>query len=267
LNKFKHVFKNLDVLKRFREDSNTGIITDIDGTISKIAPTPDEAVIEPLIKYYLIQIVDKFKLVAVVSGRSVKDAKGMLDVEGILYVGNHGLEYYKDGKIFIEPEVKKILPKLKKTINKIEHDKICNIPGILFEDKGLCFSIHYRGCEDSENIKRIILEYLKNFDSESLKITEGRKLVELRPLITFNKGSILEKIVRDNNLKKVIYLGDDITDVDAFNKIKEMVTSNEIDGIAIAVKSDEVPSYVIDSADFWLDSVDEVGRFFQWLAK
>lgn len=267
MDKSKHVFRNLDRLISFREDTQTGIITDIDGTISKIAPTPDKAVIEPLIKYLLLKIVDKFRLVAVVSGRSVYDARDMLNIEGILYVGNHGLEYLKDGKLYIEPEVKKILPKIKNIVNKIENNKICNIPGIIFEDKGLCFSIHYRGCEDGENTKRIILEYLKNFESESLKITEGRKLVELRPLITFNKGSILEKIVRDNNLKKVIYLGDDITDVDAFDKIKEMLSSNEIDGIAIAVKSDEVPSYVSDHADYWLDNVDEVGRFFQWLAK
>jgi len=261
------VFKNLDAFTTFKDDPKTGIITDIDGTISKIAPTPDEAVVEPLIKDSISKLVKRFKLVAVVSGRSVEDAQRMLDIDGILYVGNHGLEYLKDGKRYIEPDVVKILPQLKKATEKIQNGDICRIPGILLEEKGVCFSIHYRQCEDSEKTRKIILDCLKKLEQKDLKVTEGRKLVELRPPIAFNKGSILEKIVSDNNLKKVIYLGDDITDVDAFDKIKELVSLNKVDGAAIAVKSMEVPPYVMDHADYWVDNVDEVGKFFLWLTE
>ncbi len=62
-------------------------------------------------------------------------------------------------------------------------------------------------------------------------------------------------------------MGDDITDVDAFNKLRELVSLNKIEGVAIAVKSVEVPPYVVEHADYWVDDVDEVGRFLRWLTE
>ncbi|MGC9517788.1 MAG: trehalose-phosphatase [Methanomicrobiales archaeon] len=267
MSKSKYLFSNLDELKTFRDDIDTAIVTDIDGTISKIAPTPDSAFVDPLIRKFLFKLVGKFKLVAAVSGRCVEDARQMLAIDGILYVGNHGLEYLKDGERYIEPEVVEILPYLNEVAQKIQQEELSEIPGIIFEEKGVCFSIHYRQCKDSEKTKKMILDCLKNLESKDMKVTQGRRLVEIRPPVAYNKGSILEKIIVDNNLKKVIYLGDDITDVDAFDKIKEMVSLNKIKGASIAVESEEVPEYVMDRADYLVNNVDQVGRFFQWLTE
>ncbi|GAJ18617.1 unnamed protein product, partial [marine sediment metagenome] len=66
----------------------------MDGTISQIAPFPDEAVVSSLCRQYLYALVDKLELVAVISGRPLIEVMGMVGVEGLVYVGNHGLEMW-----------------------------------------------------------------------------------------------------------------------------------------------------------------------------
>lgn len=69
-----------------------GLITDIDGTISPIAPSPLEARVSPACRRHLAALAKKLELVAVISGRPAVEARDMVGVEGIVYVGNHGLE-------------------------------------------------------------------------------------------------------------------------------------------------------------------------------
>jgi len=263
----EYLFDHLDVFEKFK-NIDTGIITDIDGTISEIAPTPDKAVVSPIMKDLLGKFVKKFKFMAVLSGRSVTDARRMVGVEGLLYVGNHGLEYLKDNEIYLDPQVEKYLPVLKKVTKEIQEGGLCTLEGILFEDKGICFTIHYRLCEDPEEVRKKILKTVETAkSSKDLKIKEGRKILEIRPPIGHDKGTILQKLVLENHLENVIYLGDDITDSDAFLKLKELKEEGLIDGESIAVISGEIPDYVRENASFFVESVDEVVRFFRWLLR
>jgi trehalose 6-phosphate phosphatase len=266
LAELNYLFDHLDEFERFRKDRKTAIITDIDGTISKIVLDPDKAVISRIMKNTLEKLVNKFHLVGVVTGRNVRNAKEMLEVEGLLYIGSHGLEYLKDNKSYIEPEVEKYLPLIKKVAQDIHTEELSNIKNILFQEKGICLSIHYRNCEDPEGTHRKILDALNEIEGfENFKITEGRKVVEIRPKIGHDKGTILEKLIFENSLEKVIYLGDDVTDVDAFNKLKELKKEGKVDGVCIVVISEEVSEYVKENASFYVDGVDDVQKFFSWL--
>ena len=262
----KYLFDHLNEFEKFKKDEKTAIITDIDGTISKIVLNPDEAIISQIMENTLRKLANKFQLVGVVTGRSVKNAKEMLNVEGLLYIGSHGLEYLKDDQSYIEPELEKYLPIIKKIAQNVQNSESCDIKGILFEEKGTCFTIHYRKCKDQEGTRRKILEAINGLgELENLKITEGRKIVEIRPKIGHNKGTILEKLVFENALEKIIYLGDDVTDVDAFNKLKELKKDGKVNGLGIVVVSEEVPEYVKENASFYVNGVDEVQKFFNWL--
>ncbi len=262
----KYLFDHLDDFERFRKDGKTAVITDIDGTISKIVLDPDKAVITQIMKATLEKLVNKFQMVGVITGRNVKNAREMLDVEGLLYIGSHGLEYMKDDEIYIEPEVEKYLPLVKKVAQNIQNEELCSIKNILFEEKGLCFTVHYRNCEDQEGTRRKILDAINELEGlENFKITEGRKVVEIRPKIGYDKGTILEKLIFENAIEKVIYLGDDVTDVDAFKKIKEFKEEGKVNGEGIVVISEEVPEYVKENASFYVNGVDEVQKFFNWL--
>lgn len=262
----EYVLDNLELLKEFKNDTSTAIITDIDGTISEIAPIPEDAYVDDSIRKELVNLKEKFKLVGVVSGRSALNAREMVGVEGLLYVGNHGLEFLKDDELHMLPEVKKYLPKIRETCSSLESSDLSRLNGLRFEDKGICFCIHYRLSDDPENARRKILKNLQDDPQcNELKISEGRRIVELKPPVSCDKGTILENIIEEYNLEKVIYLGDDITDLDAFNKLKEMESKGKIRGASILVVSSEIPTYVIRNSSFFVNGVDEVLKFFQWL--
>ncbi|MGB9980203.1 trehalose-phosphatase [Methanobacterium sp.] len=264
-----YLFNHLNEFEDFRKDEKTAVITDIDGTISKIVLDPYEATISQIMKTTLKKLVNKFQLVGIVTGRNVKNAKEMLEVDGLLYIGSHGLEYLKNDEIYIEPEVEKYLPLIQKVAQNIQtEEELYNIKNILFQEKGLCFTVHYRKCEDPEGTRRKILDAINELEElEKFKVTEGRKVVEIRPKIGHDKGTILEKLIFENAIEKIIYLGDDVTDVDAFNKLKELKGENKVNGLGIVVISEEVPEFVRENASFYVNGVEEVQKFFNWLLK
>lgn len=262
----RYLFKNLEYLKTFKKDPSTAIVTDIDGTISEIAPTPDEAIVTTFMKEELVKLKEKFKMLAVISGRSAQNAKQMVGVEGLLYVGNHGMEYLKDGNLNMNPEVTKYLSEIKRAGKKLEKGDLSSVNGLIFEDKGICYSIHYRQTKPSENARKKILNKIYDDpDCQQLEVSEGRQLIELKPPITCDKGSILQNIIEEYELGKIIYLGDDITDLDAFRKLKEMETQGKIKAVSILVLSNEIPDYVKRNSSYYINGVNDVIKFFQWL--
>ncbi len=264
----KYLFDYLDDLSEFKNDNKTTILTDIDGTISEIAATPEEAVVSPSMKNELEKLNEKYKMVGVISGRSVINARSMVDVDGILYIGNHGMEYLIDDEIFIDTDAEKYLADIKRKAEELENSDLSKIEGLTFEDKGICLCIHYRKCEIPEDARKKILDELNDsINSNKLKLSEGRKNIELKPPISRDKGYILEKIIEKYDLNRIIYLGDDVTDVDAFTKLKALENIDKISTASILVLSSEIPEYVKNSALFYVRSVNEVQRFFKWLLK
>lgn len=264
----KYLFDYLEELYKFKNDNASAILTDIDGTISEIAATPEEAVVTLSMKKELSKLKEKFQMVGVISGRSVQNAKAMVGVDGILYIGNHGMEYVNNGEIFVDPEAVKYLANIKKIAEKLKNSELSKIKGLMFEDKGICISIHYRKCELQEDARKRIMDVINDsIDTSELKLTEGRKLVELKPPISRDKGFIVEKIIEKYDLNRVIYLGDDVTDFDAFKKLKELEKTGKIRTGSILVLSSEIPDYVKSSSLYYVRSVDEVQRFFKWLLK
>jgi len=264
----KYLFDYLEELYKFKNDNASAILTDIDGTISEIAATPEKAVVTPSMKKELSKLKEKFQMVGAISGRSVQNAKAMVGVDGILYIGNHGMEYVNNGEIFIDPEAVKYLANIKKIAEKLKNSELSKIKGLMFEDKDICISIHYRKCELQEDARKRIMDVINDsIETSELKLTEGRKLVELKPPISRNKGFIVEKIIEKYDLNRVIYLGDDVTDFDAFKKLKELEKTSKIRTASILVLSSEIPNYVKSSSLYYVRSVDEVQRFFKWLLK
>lgn len=267
MDNLKYLFDHYYELREFKNDSKTAIITDIDGTISEIVPTPMEAVVKPEIRDIVEEIANKFEFTGVMTGRSIKNAMDMMKSKKIIYIGNHGLEQFKNGKIHIEPEVEEYIPVIKKLAESIQK-QLVNYECILFQDKELSFTVHYRLCNDGEEIRKRALDAITSIkESKDLKIAEGRKVIEIRPPIGHDKGTILQKFIFDNNIKKIIYLGDDITDVDAFNELNKLRNEGMIETFSIVVSSKETPDYVKESADYYVNSVDEVQNFFKWLSE
>ena len=159
----KYLFNHLDELEEFKNDNKTAIITDIDGTISKIVPTPMEATVSQDMKNTVEKLLHKYPLTGVVTGRSIENAFDMLEIKELIYIGNHGLEYLKNGEIHIDSDIEKYVPLIKEVAGKIKaklKDKDC----ILFQDKGLSFTVHYRLCDDAGEIREIALDIISKVE-------------------------------------------------------------------------------------------------------
>ena len=119
-----------------------GLITDIDGAISPIAPTPEEAQVSSVCRDALETLCSRMALVAAVSGRDALKAREMVGLDGMVYVGNHGLERWQDGGILIHEEARQYVPVVREVVEALGRG--LDAPGLIVEDKGVTASVHYR---------------------------------------------------------------------------------------------------------------------------
>jgi len=207
-----------DIIRRIKPGERILLFLDYDGTLVPINKDPELAVLHPLKRQFLKRLGER-AFVCIVSGRSLAQIQRLVAIEGIGYVGNHGLEISYGKKIWIHPEAKKTKPFLSRTLKSIRY-RTRDLPGVLVEDKGFTGSIHYRRLPTAfwTPLKKIIQTEIRSRRPE-LKLTEGKKVFEIKPNIQWDKGQgVLELIgwldPRETTLR--IYIGDDRTDEDAF---------------------------------------------------
>ncbi len=250
----RHLFEDWqDIQVQIKQTLNLLLLLDYDGTLSPIVSRPELAQCTPEVKNVLKLLRDLSGVyIFIISGRSLKDIKEKVGLKGIFYIGNHGLEMETPDGVYNKTlpserilELKKIKINLKKALK--------NIPGIIFEDKGLIISVHFRNTPKIffSKIRKIVKEEVsprKNY----WKITSGKMVLEIRPKIYFHKGTAVKEILKYFQKSKYlpIYLGDDKTDEDAFRVLKR-------NGISVFVGSGKTSS----GAKFFLRNTDEVQDF------
>lgn len=234
------------------------LILDYDGTLTPIVSRPEDAKLSRDMEELLNRLV-RVCPVAIVSGRSLDDLRSRVHVEKVYYSGNHGMRIFGPGIEFTQEEAKKSEATINRICNKIK-SKISSIDGVLIENKGLTASIHYRLVEegDIDRLKNIVEEEVSSYEKEGLlEVSHGKKVIEIRPGIEWDKGSavslLLSAVPFDEDTMP-IYLGDDTTDEDAFGYLEDR-------GLGILISEKEKDS----SADFRLNSVDEVSLFLKKL--
>jgi len=258
------LFDHLDSVERLLPLSPLGLITDIDGTISRTARTPSEAQISPMCRNYLALLAKYLKLVAAISGRPISQMRHMIGLDEIVYVGNHGFERWVKGESTICDEAGRYPALIEATLEYLK--PLLPIEGIFLEYKGATASIHYRLCQDQAGTRERILTALATYpEAKDLIVRQGRRTIEILPPVEVNKGSGIRALIREYHLRSAIYMGDDLTDLDAFRAIHESIAP-DFNGIGLAVLSKETAPEVEEGADFTFNSVDEVERFIEWLA-
>jgi trehalose 6-phosphate phosphatase len=251
-----------------------GLFTDVDGTISALAPTPEAAVLLPGVRELLIEALRVFDVVAAISGRAARDARRLVGVPGLIYVGNHGLErlnpYTRTGKpntrLSVHPAARRHRDVINRVMDDIEQQLSPRFPGLRVERKGVIGSVHVRTTRDPLAAEEAVVAALEEAaGSTGLRITHGKMVVELRPPVTVDKGTILTELVRENALAGAIYLGDDVTDIDAFRALRQLTAEGACRGVAIAVRHAEAPANLASEADIVLDGVEQVPELLQWM--
>lgn len=240
-----------------------GILTDADGTLSEIQEVPQEAFVSEAMSTLLGSLDHLYGLTAVVSGRRARDVQKLVGEETLLYLGNHGLERCQGEDVRTTSLGSSALEAVAGAKAELSV-RLPKVPGMHFEDKESVLGVHYRQCTDSAAIDSVteLMEQLAG--KFGLRVQHGRKISEVRPMAA-NKGRAVLEVAREYGVKQVIYLGDDTTDIDVFDALKEASGRGEVNGIAIAVAGPESDPGLVESADYHVASVDEVGRFFSWL--
>lgn len=242
------------IRQRVAAAHHLALLLDFDGTISEIVPRPEDAEVSPQIRPVLKALAERPDFnVAIVSGRALDDLRSRTNLENVIYVGNHGLEIEAGTTRFREPHAESLRRELRSLSLQLKL-ALAEAEGHEIEDKGLTLSVHYRRVPEQLHhwVRSVTTGAAAR--SRSFQCREGKMVLEIRPQINWNKGYALKWILREvlPSSSLPIYLGDDISDEDAFAAIPEGIT------IRVGEPGDS-------RAQYYLPSVTAVGEFLQWL--
>ncbi|MGZ3584992.1 MAG: trehalose-phosphatase [Ktedonobacterales bacterium] len=248
-----------------------GLFSDVDGTLSHIAPSPETATLLPGVADLLERARTQFDVVAAVSGRSALDAARLVGMRDIIYIGNHGLERLvpqQDGQLAlaIVPEAEPYVAEVIAALEDIEETLGPRIPGLLVEHKGVTGSIHVRQTEDPIAAEEAVMrELARSGTAHGLRVTQGKMVVEVRPPIAVDKGVAVATLIEERGLRGALYLGDDRTDIDAFRALRRLTESGVCACAAVAVLHADAPPGLAQEADVALESIERVPELLRWL--
>jgi trehalose 6-phosphate phosphatase len=229
----------VDALAGLREaPQETALLFDVDGTLAPIVARPELAAVPAPTQAELARLVARYLLVACISGRAGEEAAALVGVEGIRYVGNHGLE--------LDPRA----VELSRAVAAFR-DGV----GLPVEDKGLSLSYHYREADDEEAARTALEAVAEQARAEGLEARWGRKVLEVRPRAAANKGTAVRALLADAGARRGLYAGDDTTDLDAFAALAEAGLD---EFVRVAIASAEGPAELAAAADLVLAGPDEL---------
>ena len=213
------------VSRRLASASSVLLLFDYDGTLTPIVARPEIATLSEETRRSLTTLagMDKF-VVGVVSGRDLSDLEALVAIPGLVYAGNHGLEISGAGMDFIHQDAPSFEATLVEIAKSLERG-LAGVPGILVDNKRLTITVHFRSTPDSyasQVDSMVVATAAPYVDAGTMKITRGKKVVEVRPNLDWGKGQAIEKIredCRDNPYP--VFFGDDQTAEDGFTVVQD----------------------------------------------
>ncbi|MCC7448505.1 MAG: trehalose-phosphatase [Anaerolineae bacterium] len=248
-----------------------GIISDFDGTLSHFVDQAADAVATPHNIRAIDALLPKVALFALISGRSSADLRTRLTHPDIIYYGNHGMDFWRNGRVHTARKALIWQQPLQSLLAAL------NIPadsGVYVENKGITASIHYRAASKAELIGAALEEQLRPLcDQYGFALTPGNMVWEIKPPITINKGAALRAIVIYHDLDSVVYLGDDATDLSAMDELNRLssaykpTASNDLfRAVSVGVHHPNAPPDLTDHCDVLADGPDDVAQLLYWIA-
>lgn len=279
--------KHPSALDRFQkmmskaEGKKIAVFLDYDGTLSPIVSDPEIAYMTNEMRSVVHEIGCCFPT-SIISGRSRDKVYEFVQLDNIYYAGSHGMDIMapsqplrikdskyqskavdrKGNKFVICQPAYKHLPEIKK-IQKSLKERTTAIEGVKIEDNKFCLSVHFRNVSDEdlstldEHVNSILEEH------PHFRLTSGKKVLEIRPPVNWDKGHALEYLLDSLGLAGSsdvlpIYIGDDVSDEDAFELIHQ-----KRQGYSIIVTSEPRETWASHS----LYDTTEVMLFLEYLAK
>jgi len=232
---------------------------DYDGTLTPIAARPELAHLSKEMRATLREL-SRLCPVAIISGRARQNVEDLVGLSDIYYIGAHGFDISgPHGQRIDHQEGASYVPTLAEAELELR-DAASDIKGALIENKKFAVACHYRQVAPNDvPVYRQAVQAIATRHPE-LRLTGGKKVWELRPGIDWDKGKAVLWLLDALRLRvgevAPLYLGDDLTDEDAFNALADH------NGVCILVAEEPRPS----AARYLLRNPKEVQEFLARLA-
>jgi trehalose 6-phosphate phosphatase len=250
-----------ETLAPLRADpSRAAILLDIDGTLAPIVRHAEDAHVPETTRAALIAVARKYGVVACISGRTASDARRVVSLGSIAYVGNHGGELLRPGAATadIEPEFAHWSRRVQDFARRMQ-DPDLQFLRVRTEDKGSIVAWHWRGAPDEEAAHAAVTKIAEAAERAGFHPHWGRKVLEVRPPVRVDKGGAVQRLLRDVDVDAALYAGDDVTDLDAFRALGQLVEAGRLKAaVRVGVRSDEGPAEIAREADVAVDAGDGV---------
>ena len=202
------------------------LFLDYDGTLSPIAPRPEMATLPAETRETLRRLA-AYLPVVIVSGRGREDVAALVGLPDLVYAGSHGFDIAGPppaaGAPPLRLEVGDGIPERIDGAAERLRRELAGIEGVLVEPKRFAISVHFRLADERDlpRIERAVDETLAAIPG--LRKAHGKMLFELRPDVDWDKGHallwLLDALGLDRPEVLPLYIGDDLTDEDAFRTI------------------------------------------------
>jgi len=260
-----HALAHGDELTQLLEVRSPAVFLDYDGTLTPIVDRPEDAVISQGMRRIVRELAGRCP-VCVVSGRDRRVVQELMGLDNLIVAGSHGFDIWSpEGTIAREEgtEFEALLDRVKTRL----HEELDPIEGALIEPKRTSVAAHYRLVSDEERPRvREVVDTILAEHPDELRITPGKMVYEIQPDIEWDKGRAMVYLLEILDLARddvvPLYLGDDVTDEDAFEALADR-------GIGIFVGSADDPEVAgrTTAADYIVFSPEEVRQFLDTLAR
>ncbi|XP_051143202.1 trehalose-phosphate phosphatase A-like [Andrographis paniculata] len=241
--KYPSALESFEQIEKNAKGKKIALFLDYDGTLSPIVDVPEHAFMSNEMRSAVRNVAKHFPT-AIISGRSRDKVYEFVGLTELYYAGSHGMDImgpvrasssdYKNGIRTTDKQGKEVnlfqpasefLPMIDEVYRSlVEITK--NIAGAKVENNKFCVSVHYRNVEEQcwTTVGQSVEGILKNYPR--LRLTHGRKVLEVRPVLNWDKGKAVEFLLESLGLMNCddvlpIYVGDDRTDEDAFKVLRD----------------------------------------------
>jgi trehalose 6-phosphate phosphatase len=242
------------------DPARAAILLDVDGTLAPIVQHADDAHVPEKTRRPLIEVAKRYGVVACVSGRRASDARRIVALGSIAYLGSHGSEILRPGSVApeLDPELQAWTRRVQEFTARAYSEELQRLR-VRVEDKEAIAAFHWRGAPDEDAAHEAVAALAAEAEGAGFNTHWGRKVLEIRPPVRIDKGAGLVALLRDRSLAAAIFVGDDVTDLDAFRGLSELQELGALDyALRVGVRSDEGPSALEDEADTMVDGTDGV---------
>lgn len=247
------------------DPKSCALFLDVDGTLAPVVERADDARVPADVSRVLGRLSARLGMVACVSGRAAADAKRLVGVGGVVYAGAHGAELINPatGELERAPELAEWELPIQQFVGALDPGELRRA-GVRLEDKSFIQALHWRGSEHLEDAERMVAEAEDAAKQHGFEIHRGRMVLEIRPPIHFSKGIVVTRLTKDSGASLAAYIGDDNTDVDAFDALAQLQARGDLEqALCVAVGSEEAPERLLERADVLVDGPAGVAALLQ----